>query len=55
MIMTISVANHLIHATTTPTTRIPLNESVRIAFTPDKIHFFDAETTENLVHARNDS
>ena len=55
MIMTINVANHLIRATTAPTTRIPLNASVRIAFTPDKIHFFDAETTENLVRARNDS
>ena len=54
MIMTINVANHLIRATTTPTTRIPLNESVRIAFTPDKVHFFDPETTENLARAGND-
>jgi multiple sugar transport system ATP-binding protein len=55
MIMTINVANHLIHATTPATTRIPLNESVRIAFVPDKLHFFDPKTTQNLVHLQNDA
>jgi multiple sugar transport system ATP-binding protein len=51
MILTISVADHLIHATAPPTTRIPLNESIRIAFTEDKLHFFDPVTTENLARA----
>jgi multiple sugar transport system ATP-binding protein len=51
MILTISVADHLIHATAPPTTRIPLNESIRIAFAEEKLHFFDPETTENLAHA----
>jgi hypothetical protein len=45
------VADHLIRATVPPATRFPLNESVRIAFTQDKLHFFDVETTENLARA----
>jgi multiple sugar transport system ATP-binding protein len=48
MILTISVADHLIRATAPPTTRIPVNASVRIAFTQEKLHFFDPETTENF-------
>jgi multiple sugar transport system ATP-binding protein len=48
MILTISVADHLIRVTTPPTIRIPVNQPVRIAFTENKLHFFDPETTENL-------
>lgn len=51
MILTIRVADHLIRATAPPTTRVPLNESVRIAFVQDKMHFFDPKTTSNLAHA----
>jgi len=51
MILTIKVADHLIRATAQPTTRVPLNESVRIAFVQDKIHFFDPKTTNNLAYA----
>jgi multiple sugar transport system ATP-binding protein len=51
MILTISVADHLIRATAPPTTRIPVDGSVRIAFTQEKLHFFDPETTENLARA----
>ena len=51
MILTIKVADHLIRATVPPGTRLPLNESVRIAFTQEKLHFFDVQTTENLARA----
>lgn len=50
MILTIKVADHLIRATAPSTTRIPLNESVRIAFVQNKIHFFDPKTNNNLAH-----
>jgi multiple sugar transport system ATP-binding protein len=49
MILTISVADRLIRVTTPPTTRIALNQSVRITFTENKLHFFDPDTTENLA------
>jgi multiple sugar transport system ATP-binding protein len=51
MILTISVAGHLIRATSPATTRIPVNAPVQIAFAQDKIHFFDPETTQNLALA----
>jgi multiple sugar transport system ATP-binding protein len=50
MILSIKVADLLIRATAPSTTRIPLNESVRIAFVQDKIHFFDPKTNNNLAH-----
>jgi multiple sugar transport system ATP-binding protein len=49
MILTISVADHLIRATSSATTRIPVNAPVQIAFAQDKLHFFDPETTRNLA------
>jgi multiple sugar transport system ATP-binding protein len=49
MILTISVADHLIRATSSATTRIPVNAPVQIAFAQDKLHFFDPETTKNLA------
>ena len=51
MILTISVAGHLIRATSPATTRIPVNAPVQIAFAQDKLHFFDPETTKNLALA----
>jgi multiple sugar transport system ATP-binding protein len=51
MILTISVADHLIRATSAATTRIPVNAPVQIAFAQDKLHFFDPETTKNLAVA----
>jgi multiple sugar transport system ATP-binding protein len=51
MILTISVADHLIRATSPPTTRIPVNAPVQLAFAQDKLHFFDLETTKNLAVA----
>jgi multiple sugar transport system ATP-binding protein len=51
VILTISVADHLVRATVPPTTRMPLNESVRIGFTQEKLHFFDFQTTENMARA----
>jgi multiple sugar transport system ATP-binding protein len=49
MILTISVAGHLIRATSPATTRIPVNAPVQIAFAQDKLHFFDPETNKNLA------
>jgi multiple sugar transport system ATP-binding protein len=49
MIVTISVADHFIRATTPPSVPVALNQPVRIAFVQDKLHFFDVETTENLA------
>jgi multiple sugar transport system ATP-binding protein len=49
MILTISVADHLIRATSSATTRIPVNAPVQIVFAQDKLHFFDPETTRNLA------
>jgi multiple sugar transport system ATP-binding protein len=49
MILTISVADHLIRVTSAATTRIPVNAPVQIAFVQDKLHFFDPETTKNLA------
>jgi multiple sugar transport system ATP-binding protein len=51
MILTISVAGHLIRATSPATTRIPVNAPVQLAFAQDKLHFFDPETTKNLALA----
>jgi len=51
MILTISVADHLIRATSPATTRIPVNAPVQLAFAQDKLHFFDLETTKNLAVA----
>jgi len=51
MILTIKVADHLIRATVPPSTRVLLNASVRIAFSQEKLHFFDVQTTENLARA----
>jgi multiple sugar transport system ATP-binding protein len=51
MILTISVAGHLIRATSPATTRIPVNAPVQIAIAQDKLHFFDLETTKNLALA----
>jgi multiple sugar transport system ATP-binding protein len=51
MIVTISVADHLIRATTPPSVPVALNQRVQIAFVQDKLHFFDVETTENLAQA----
>jgi multiple sugar transport system ATP-binding protein len=51
MILTISVADHLIRATSPPTIRIPVNAPVQLAFAQDKLHFFDLETTKNLAVA----
>jgi multiple sugar transport system ATP-binding protein len=53
MIITISVADHFIRATTPPSVAVTLNQRVQIAFVQDKLHFFDELTTENL--ARNPS
>jgi len=49
MVVTISVADHFFRATMPPTNPLALNQRVRIAFTDDKLHFFDAQTTENLA------
>ena len=49
MIVTISVADHFIRATTPPTIPIALNQRVAIAFAEDKLHFFDPLTTEKLA------
>jgi ABC-type sugar transport system ATPase subunit len=49
MILSISVADHLIRATLPATTRIPVNAPVQIAFAQDNLHFFDPETTKNLA------
>jgi multiple sugar transport system ATP-binding protein len=51
MILTISVADYLIRATSPATTRIPVNAPVQIVFAQDKLHFFDPETTKNLAPA----
>jgi multiple sugar transport system ATP-binding protein len=51
MILTISVADHLIRATSPAATRIPVNAPVQLAFAQDKLHFFDLETTKNLAVA----
>ena len=51
MILTISVGDHLIRATSPATTRIPVNAPVQLAFAQDKLHFFDLETTKNLAVA----
>ncbi len=52
MIVTISVADHFIRATTPPTIPIALNQRVAIAFAEDKLHFFDPLTTDNLAAPR---
>jgi multiple sugar transport system ATP-binding protein len=49
MILSISVADHLIRATSPATTRIPVNAPVQIAFAQDNLNFFDPETTKNLA------
>jgi multiple sugar transport system ATP-binding protein len=49
MIVTISVADHFIRATTPPSVPVALNQPVQIAFVQDKLHLFDVETTENLA------
>jgi multiple sugar transport system ATP-binding protein len=49
MIVTISVADYFIRATTPPTIPIALNQRVAIAFAENKLHFFDPQTTENLT------
>ena len=49
MIITISVADHLIRAATPPSIPVTLNQPVQIAFVQDKLHFFDELTTENLA------
>ena len=49
MILTISIADHLIRATSAATTRIPVNASVQIAFTQEKLHFFNPTTNMNLA------
>ena len=49
MIMSISIADHLIRATSPATTQIPVNAPVQIAFAQDNLHFFDPETTKNLA------
>ncbi len=51
MILTISIADHLIRATSAATTRVPVNAPVQIAFAQDKLHFFDLETSKNLAQA----
>ena len=51
LILTISVADHLVRATVPPTTRMPLNECVRIGFMQEKLHFYDFQTTENMARA----
>jgi multiple sugar transport system ATP-binding protein len=51
MILTISISDRLIRATSPATTRIPVNAPVQIAFAQDKLHFFDPETTKNLAMA----
>ncbi len=51
MILTISVADHFIRATTPPSVSVSLNQRVQITFAHDKLHFFDVRTTENLAHA----
>ena len=48
MILTISVADHLIRATAPSTIRVPVNAPVRLSFVQSKLHFFDLETSENL-------
>jgi multiple sugar transport system ATP-binding protein len=52
MIVTISVADYFIRATTPPTIPIALNQRVAIAFAEDKLHFFDPQTTDNLAGPR---
>jgi multiple sugar transport system ATP-binding protein len=49
MIVTISVADHFIRATTPPSVPVSLNQRVQIAFVQEKLHFFDVETTGNLA------
>jgi len=49
MILTITIADHLIRATSSATTRIPVNAPIQIAFAQDKLHFFDTETGANLA------
>ena len=49
MILTISVADHFIRATTPPSVEVALNQRVQIAFVQEKLHFFDERTTENLA------
>jgi len=49
MILTITVADRLIRATTPSTTRIPVNAPVQITFAQEKLYFFDAETATNLT------
>jgi multiple sugar transport system ATP-binding protein len=49
MILTITIADHLIRATLPATTRIPLNSPVQVAFAQEKLHFFDPETTKSLA------
>jgi multiple sugar transport system ATP-binding protein len=49
MILTISVADHFIRATTPPSVEVTLNQRVQIAFVQEKLHYFDERTTENLV------
>jgi multiple sugar transport system ATP-binding protein len=51
LILSISVADHLVRATVPPTTRMPLNECVRIGFMQEKLHFYDFQTTENMACA----
>ena len=54
MILTISVADHFIRATTPPSVEVTLNQRVQIAFVQEKLHFFDERTTENLARTRLD-
>jgi multiple sugar transport system ATP-binding protein len=51
MILTVRIADQLLRATTAVTTRIPVNAPVQIAFAQEKLHFFDPETTKNLMQA----
>jgi multiple sugar transport system ATP-binding protein len=51
MIVTINVAGHFIRATVPPTLPIALNQPVHIGFVQDKLHFFDIDSTENLMRA----
>jgi ABC-type sugar transport system ATPase subunit len=48
MILTITVGDHFICAAVPPNIRLQLNASVRLDFVRDKMHFSDAQTTENL-------